>query len=225
VLILYLTAWLILGFLSGSIPFGWIIARVHGIDIQSIGSGSIGATNVRRALGWGWAAAVLALDVLKGLLPLIGLKVCLAHMPAAQIPLPWHPWLLMLTGIAAILGHTYTPWLRFRGGKGIATGLGVVTALMGWWLLAPLATFILVVATTRMVSLGSIFAALSVAAFILSVPGLRAYWLLAIAVPVLVLWTHRQNIERIFAGTESRLWDKRQPQEPAEETPIEDEAD
>ena len=220
-----MTAWLVLGFLCGSIPFGWIIARLHGIDIQRIGSGSIGATNVRRALGWGWAAAVLALDALKGLLPLIGLKVCLAHMPAAQIPPSWHHWLLMLTGIAAILGHTFTPWLRFHGGKGVATGLGVVIALMGWWLLAPLATFVLVVATTRMVSLGSIFAALSAAAFILSVPELRPYWLLGIAVPLLVLWTHRENIERIFAGTESRLWEKRQPAEPADDAPAADDAD
>ena len=96
----YVIAWLLLGFLAGSIPFGWLAARLHGINLREIGSGNIGATNVVRALGWGWGLTVFALDVLKGLLPLIGLRVCLAAAAPGYAPPAAGPWLLMGTGLA-----------------------------------------------------------------------------------------------------------------------------
>jgi len=201
----YVIAWLLVGFLAGSIPFGWLAARLRGINLREIGSGNIGATNVMRALGWGWGLAVLLLDVLKGLAPLIGLRVCLAATAPGYAPPESVPWLLMGTGVAAILGHTFTPWLAFKGGKGVATGLGVLVALMQWWVLAPLAAFVLITATTRIVSLGSVFAALLVGATILTVPELWQYWLIGVICPLLVLWTHRGNIARLLAGTEPRL--------------------
>lgn len=201
----YVTIWLGFGFLLGSIPFGWVAARLGGIDIRKIGSGNIGATNVARARGWGWGAAVLLLDMLKGLLPLLALRACLANLPAGQFPPQNVPWLVMAVGVASILGHAFTPWLGFRGGKGAATGAGVMIAVMGWWALAPLACFLLIVATLRYVSLGSLFTAALIAAVILTVPALRPYWPLGIAGALIVFWTHRTNIERLLAGTENRL--------------------
>ncbi|MBN2082315.1 glycerol-3-phosphate 1-O-acyltransferase PlsY [bacterium] len=208
-----MTVWLLAGFLAGSVPFGWIVTRAKGIDIRQVGSGNIGATNVLRALGWGWGGLVLVLDMLKGLLPLIGLRLCLLQLPEGLVPVGGVPGLVMGVGVAAILGHTFTPWLRFKGGKGIATGLGVIIAVMGWWALAPLAAFTLIVVTTRMVSLGSLFAATLVTATIFTVPTLRAYWPLGVITLIIVLWTHRGNIERILDGTENRLGQKKPPAE------------
>jgi glycerol-3-phosphate acyltransferase PlsY len=111
----------------------------------------------------------------------------------------------MLAALCAVLGHTFTPWLGFRGGKGVATGAGVVIALFQWWVVPVLGLFGLVLLTTRFVSLGSIMAAMLLAALALSVPAIRPYWPFALAALVLVLWTHRSNIDRLFAGTESRV--------------------
>lgn len=222
----YVTIWLVFGFLLGSIPFGWLAARLGGIDIRQVGSGNIGATNVARARGWGWGAAVLLLDALKGYLPLVALNACLANLPAGHLATAGLPWLIMGTGVAAILGHTFTPWLGFRGGKGAATGAGVMVAVMGWWVLAPLACFLLIVATLRYVSLGSMFTAVMVAAVIITVPSLRPFWPLGVAGAVIVFWTHRGNIERLLAGTENRLGNrapKPEPDEPAEQQQAEEE--
>ena len=210
----YLTVWLVVGFLAGSIPFGWIVTRAKGIDIRQVGSGNIGATNVIRALGWGWGGLVFLLDLLKGLTPLIGLKLCLPHLPAGMVPAGAAPWLVMGVGVAAILGHTFTPWLRFKGGKGIATGAGVIIAVMGWWALAPLGAFLLIAATSRMISLGSLFGAMLVTATICTVPTIRAYWPLGVITLIIVLWTHRANIERILNGTENRIGQKQPAAEP-----------
>jgi len=202
---LYVTIWLVFGFLVGSVPFGWIAARLGGIDIRQVGSGNIGATNVARARGWGWGAAVLVLDALKGLLPIIALQICLASLPAGYLAPERAPWLVMGVGVAAILGHTFTPWLGFRGGKGAATGAGVMIALMGWYVLAPLACFLAIVATSRYVSLGSLVTSLLIAALIASIPSLRPYWPLGVAGAVIVFWTHRSNIDRLLSGSENRL--------------------
>jgi len=218
---LYVTIWLVFGFLAGSVPFGWVAARLAGIDIRQVGSGNIGATNVARARGWGWGTTVLLLDALKGLLPVLALRACLSNLPAGYLSASGVPWLVMGVGVAAILGHTFTPWLGFRGGKGAATGAGVMIALMGWYVLAPLACFLLIVATSRYVSLGSLLTALLIAALIASIPSLRPYWPLGAAGAVIVLWTHRANIERLLAGTENRLGRSAQAagSEPAEQEP------
>jgi glycerol-3-phosphate acyltransferase PlsY len=110
----------------------------------------------------------------------------------------------MGVGVSAISGTPSRPGCIPRG-KGAATGAGAMIALLGWWALAPLALFVLIVATTRYVSLGSLFTALLIAAMMLSVPALRPYWPLGLAGALIVLWTHRGNIERLLAGTENRL--------------------
>jgi glycerol-3-phosphate acyltransferase PlsY len=127
----------------------------------------------------------------------------------------------MAVGLAAVLGHTFTPWLKFKGGKGIATGLGVVIALLQWWTLVPLAAFGIALGLSRMVSLSSIVAVLTLAAVSLGEPYLyryvfnrlpygwppdvHPYWPFAVLAALLVMWTHRSNIRRLIAGTEPRI--------------------
>ena len=117
----------------------------------------------------------------------------------------------MLTGAAAVLSHTFTPWLSFRGGKGVATGLGVMLALYHVWALVPLAAFAIILSLFRMVSLGSIIAALTLAALSVAVPGLRPLWPFGLLSALLVLYTHRSNLARLVAGTEPRIGKRRGP--------------
>jgi len=201
----YLAIWLVTGFIIGSIPFAWIVARAKGVNLRAVGSGNVGATNLARALGWRWGLPVLLLDALKGFLSIIALQACLAQHPPGYVPAGWYAPLVILVGLAAILGHTYSPWLRFKGGKGVAAGLGVLVALMQFWVVAPLAAFALIVGTTRYISVGSIFAGLVAAATIATVPSLRQYWPFGVVGCLFVLWTHRENMNRLWAGTENRL--------------------
>jgi glycerol-3-phosphate acyltransferase PlsY len=201
---LYLTVWPVLGFLVGSIPFGYLVARARGVDIRTVGSGNIGMTNVWRTLGWKPGATVLVLDILKGVLPVVLLGLC---WPAMTPPLPgsWLQGLGMGTGLASVLGHTFTPWLGFKGGKGIATGGGVFIALMQVWALVPVAVFGLALLVTRMVSAASLLAAYSGLATTIAVPHLRWLTLLVAPLAVFVTWTHRENIGRIMNGTERKV--------------------
>lgn len=231
---LYATVWIALGFLLGSIPFGFIVARARGVDIRTRGSGNIGMTNVWRELGAGAGITVLVLDALKGWLPvwLTGNKQLavfytdISTGTQVDITPPTSPesslfpllYLPMIVGLAAILGHTFSPWMKFKGGKGVATGLGVILALFGWWSLLPLAVFLLTLALSRYVSLGSILAALAVAAlpFVAAYtpmggiwPSISHLWPFGLLVALLVLATHRENIRRIIAGTERRVGAKK----------------
>ena len=183
------------GFLCGSIPFSFVLARLGGIDIRSVGSGNVGATNVTRALGWGAGVVALLLDAAKG-----AAAVLLAHRLA-----PGSPTAALWAGGMAIVGHNFTPFLRFRGGKGVATGLGVFAILAPGPLLLAVASFALTVALTRMVSFGSIVAcaALPCAAYLLDAP--RGVLILALLSCALVVFAHRANIARIAAGRERRL--------------------
>lgn len=212
------TGWPLLGFLVGSIPFGYLVARARGVDIRTVGSGNIGMTNVWRSLGWKPGALVLVLDLLKGVLPTIACEwywhsqvSALSGWAggAAHAVLP----LAMLTGLLAVLGHTFTPWLGFKGGKGIATGAGVFIALMKIWAIVPVGAFLLGLAITRMVSVASLLGAYSGFITTLAVPGLR--WLAPLVglLAVFVTWTHRENITRIRNGTERRIGQSQPPED------------
>jgi acyl phosphate:glycerol-3-phosphate acyltransferase len=186
----------IAAFLLGSIPFGLVIGRLfYGKDIRGSGSGNIGAMNALRTLGTKGAVAVLLLDGAKGYLP-VALALAFAHSPP----------LAMLAGIAAVLGHCFSPWLRGKGGKGVATSFGAILA-MSW----PAGVSVLLVwvvgalALTRYSSVGSMLANVA-APFALF--GFTRSWALAaygIFAAVLIVWTHRENLARLRSGTENRI--------------------
>jgi glycerol-3-phosphate acyltransferase PlsY len=190
-----------LGYLLGSVPFGYLLVRaVGGGDIRFIGSGNIGATNVARTSGWAVGIATLLLDAAKGFL-----AVWLAgHFSAGNIRF------MMYAGLAAILGHVFPVWLRFTGGKGVATALGVFLAICWPALAAAVFLFLLVALFWRYVSLASISAAaaLPLLVYLLYAPGHAppaAVSFCTLLAAVVVIVKHRGNIERLMAGTEPRF--------------------
>ncbi len=199
--------WCLGAFLCGSIPFGLLLVKLSGKgDVRAHGSGNIGATNVSRVGGKALGVVTLLLDILKGFLPVfLAKKLGLGSD------------LLALLALAAVLGHVFTPWLKFQGGKGVATALGVILATQAQWIILPMATFIFVLWLTRHVSLGSILAAAMVPAQLLLMtwmPGAARVAFAAIlpwlALVLLVIWKHRENIRRLQEGTESKLWGAQQ---------------
>ncbi|MBQ9579404.1 MAG: glycerol-3-phosphate 1-O-acyltransferase PlsY [Ottowia sp.] len=195
------------GYLLGSVSFAVLVSRVFGLnDPRSYGSGNPGATNVLRSGSKAAAIAVLVLDVLKGLLPValvlhIGPDYGLTGAGAAA-----------LTGLAAFVGHLYPVFFGFKGGKGVATALGVVLALSPWLALAVLVVFGVVLAATRYVSLASMSAA-AAAPLIMLLPGPWGHSVLAVVaflvMAALLIWRHRANIERLRAGTEAKFGSKK----------------
>jgi acyl phosphate:glycerol-3-phosphate acyltransferase len=192
-------------FLLGSIPTGYLLVRIfRKQDIRSVGSGNIGATNVLRAGGKGLGAATFLLDVLKG---------CCSVWLGAGLAALLHSGIEprnaeALAALCAVLGHMFTPWLNFRGGKGVATGFGVFLVAAPLAALAAIALFAVILALSRYVSLGSILAAASFPIFAwYMVHGSRPAFFIAVqaAVALLIIIKHHQNIRRLLAGTESRL--------------------
>ena len=202
---------IIASYVLGSIPFGLLIAKAHGKDLRSIGSGNIGATNVSRALGRKWAYFCFVLDVLKGLIPM--LATMLVAKPDSIVLL----WLWLAVGCAAILGHIFPIYIKFKGGKGVATSFGVALGLWPYFTVCALffaVTWVVVVLMWRYVSLASIAASVTfplvlIVAIIL-IPGweLGSLWpvlFTAVAIPVMVILRHHENIKRLRAGTENKI--------------------
>ena len=189
-------------YLLGSIPFGYLLVRFFlKEDIRAKGSGNIGATNVIRSGAKKLGALTFLLDVCKGIVAvLIVSRIVLAPVP--------HQSAAALAALCAILGHIYTVWLRFKGGKGVATALGVFLALAPYAALAGLAVFVFVFALSKYVSLASILAAVAFAPAAMLLPH-RAYTPLMIAVifaaPLIVIARHHKNIARLLNGTEYRF--------------------
>jgi glycerol-3-phosphate acyltransferase PlsY len=209
-------------YVIGSTPFAFIIARGKGIDLRKVGSGNVGATNCGRACGRGWGCLCFALDVAKGLLPVLIVGVMLrpdGYDEALAVKLGGQPWVpgaieqaaWLLTGCCAIAGHIWPFWLRFRGGKGVATALGVVLGIWPFFTAAgvvALGVWVIVTLISRYVSLGSIVAALAfVPAFLWLWPN-KELWPMAIfaaAMCALIIFRHRANISRLLAGTENKI--------------------
>jgi glycerol-3-phosphate acyltransferase PlsY len=183
---------LIVGAASGSIPFGYIAGRLNRIDIRRHGSGNIGFTNVQRTIGWTWAVPVLLLDVAKGLVP-----TAIARSFGLVPP---------LVGIGAILGHVFCPWLGFKGGKGVATTIGVAAFLCPRSLLMGLGIFVIVLAATGFISASSLAMATALPLLTALLYRGNTYLLIfAIGVALIVVYRHASNMRRLAAGTEPRL--------------------
>lgn len=227
----------ILAFIIAATPFGLILGRrLRGIDIREHGSGNIGSTNVFRVLGKKPGIACLILDILKGFLPVL-LAINLLQFTGQKMMLPELSFLIpfretlpasqqyfvqtihVVTALFAILGHNYSPWLGFKGGKGIATSAGVLLALMPFAILILVALFLVVFLTTRYVSVASI-----VSAVMLPVLTLYGSWhhgriqdgtwniplfVFSLLVGILAVWKHRSNIQRLRNGTENRFTKKK----------------
>jgi len=210
-----LTVLIIAAYLFGSLPFGVLIAAAHGKDLRKIASGNIGATNLARALGKKWGYFCFVLDVSKGLVPMLVAGKIVKSPPDAIGFLLW-----MFVGVAAILGHIFPVYLKFKGGKGVATSFGVALGLWPYFTVCAaiaIAVWTIVVLISRFVSLASITASVVFPlAFILLTAAIHEWYLTdlwplfiaSVAIPLMVIVRHRQNITRIIAGTESRIFSK-----------------
>lgn len=202
-----------MAYLVGSLPTGYLAARAKGLDIRTVGSGNIGATNVFRTLGKPAGVAVLVVDGLKGFaactwladLVLDGFGIPLTNAEAPRI----------VAGIAVVLGHNFTCWLRFKGGKGIATTAGVYFALAWQAALCALGSWLVVFALGRYVSLASIAAAVALPAAVWVTKDNTALRIVTVALGALAIYKHRANIQRLLHGTEHRLGAKKPAPEAA----------
>ncbi len=192
-----LALWLGASYLLGAIPTSYLVARLaKGIDLRQVGSGNLGSTNLYRTLGWRYAIPVALVDIAKGAVPV------LLFAPYAGGTLG----IALLLGFAAIIGHVFSVFVRFKGGKGVATAAGVVLGLAPLPTLVAVAVWALLVRISGYVSLGSIVAAviLPIAVWVLN-PELRSAIWLFVALGAFVVVTHRANIKRLLSGTENRF--------------------
>jgi acyl phosphate:glycerol-3-phosphate acyltransferase len=188
------------GFLAGSIPFGLVLARaLLGVDVRTVGSGNIGATNVARAGGKKLGVVVLLLDAAKAVVPMLVARALLGAGPHGDA---W----VVATGAAAFLGHVYTPWLGFQGGKGVATGLGVFAVLAPWAAIGGVVAYALVYAATRISSLGSLTGTLVCTAGTFVAYGARSAvpWV-GLLLAAVIIARHRENLQRLLQGAEKKV--------------------
>ena len=193
--------WVAGAYLLGATPTSYLVARVfRGVDLRDFGSKNLGATNLYRLVGWKGAVPVALYDIAKGTVPVL-LAVRLHPVPA------WFP---LFIGLSAVLGHVFSPFVRFKGGKGVATAAGVFVALAPLCVLVALAVWGIVLKLTGYVSLGSMIAAVAFAASApLLYPDSRATFYAALVTAVFIIFTHRANLRRLGAGTENRFGRKR----------------
>jgi glycerol-3-phosphate acyltransferase PlsY len=187
-------------YLFGAIPFGLLVAKSRGVDIRAQGSGNIGATNVFRVIGKGWGILTFVLDALKGFIP------SFVFPRLAGLETDWG----VLFGIAAILGHSFPVYLKFKGGKGVATSAGMLLGVAPLAVLVGFISWVLCLMLSRIVSLSSIVAAIAVAIAVwIQDKGLVINIALTV-LAMLVIWLHRANIKRLLNGTENRFGKKKE---------------
>jgi glycerol-3-phosphate acyltransferase PlsY len=181
-------------YLMGSIPFAQLLSRRRGIDLRRVGSGNVGATNVLRTVGVRAAVLAMLLDAVKGMI-----AVLIAQRLTTGVALP------VAAGLASVIGHVYPVWLRFRGGKGVATAAGAFGVLTPAALGVAAAVFLFAVGLTRFISVGSIAAALTLAAWALASDAPTGVGVGATLAALVIVHGHRTNLSRLVAGTERRI--------------------
>ncbi len=208
--------WIVVGYVAGATPFALLLGWARGVDVRRVGSGNVGATNVGRVLGRKWGILCFVLDVLKGLLPVLGAGAAMGYLQQSDSLTAGAAWKWLAVGAAAVLGHVFPIWLRFRGGKGVATSLGV---LLGFWPtltlpgLAALVTWAAVLAVGRYISLASVAAAVTLPFYLLAVARvtgqtleqIQPFLLVVVLLALLVVVRHRSNLSRLMAGTEPKI--------------------
>ena len=204
------------GYLLGSIPTGYLVARAKGVDIRTVGSGNIGATNAFRVLGKPAGVFVLLTDAVKGWLAVWVVAIWILNAVLPTDPSDGTRTIAaIIAGLFAVVGHNYPCWLKFKGGKGIATSAGVLVALVPWALIIILSVWIVLVLATRYVSIGSIAAAvvLPFATWFTTRQDV-SLTIITGAMGAMAIYKHKGNIQRLLAGTESRANFKRKPPAP-----------
>jgi acyl phosphate:glycerol-3-phosphate acyltransferase len=196
----------VLAYLCGSIPFGVVIGKLfYGVDVRQHGSGNVGTTNVFRVLGKRAGVAVLICDMLKGYIP---------GVIAAWL---FHPWFAIFIAAAPVVGHMYSVFLKFKGGKGIATGAAAVAALVPLVFVIIMLAWVLLVLTTRYVSVASLAATTLVPVLTIAFGEPLPYQIAGVLVAVIIWWAHRGNLKRLRTGQENRVrfpWTSRGPATP-----------
>jgi len=188
--------WIVGAYLIGSIPFGYLIGKMRGIDVRTVGSKNIGATNVYRTVGKKWGLLAFLCDFLKGFLP--------AFFANAQFPCG--SMLPILVGLASVVGHTLTLFMRFKGGKGVATTFGMMVALATEPALLAFAVFVVTVWLSHYISLGSILAAVVLAALVWFFPVVLPMRIICLLIAAFVIYKHKSNIRRLLDGCENKIY-------------------
>ena len=209
--------WILVGYLVGSTPFGLIVGKMNGIDIREHGSGNIGATNVLRVLGKPIGLTVFGLDVVKGLVPVLLARILVNDAGLGNGAIP------VMTSFATIFGHTFPVWLKFKGGKGIATSAGAILPLAPATCIIAASLWLVVFYSTRYVSIGSLVAAITLPASQVVQRIIDGKWstnapvlIMMILIWVLTTWRHKSNIRNLLNGTENRFTGKKQKMEKAD---------
>lgn len=189
-------AWLCGAYLVGAIPFGFLIGKMRGVDVRTVGSKNIGATNVYRTVGHKWGFLAFFCDFLKGFLP--AFIASSLFTPPSSLP--------VLVGLACVIGHTLTVFMKFRGGKGVATAFGMMVALATYPALLAFAVFVVTVWISHYISLGSMLAAATLGVLVWVFPCLLAVRIIAVLVAVFVIIKHKSNIQRLMKGCENKIY-------------------
>ncbi|MBR4937717.1 MAG: glycerol-3-phosphate 1-O-acyltransferase PlsY [Kiritimatiellae bacterium] len=193
---LIVAAWLLAAYLIGSVPFGFLIGKMRGVDVRTVGSKNIGATNVFRTVGKKWGLLAFLCDFLKGFVPTMVAKHCVADVS----------WLPVAVGLACVIGHTLTVFMKFRGGKGVATAFGMLVALIPGLVGIAFLVFVALFASTNYISLGSCGAATFLAVSIWFYPAILAVKVIVSLIGVFVVVKHKSNISRLLKGEENKIY-------------------
>ena len=199
---LTVAAWIIAAYLIGSIPFGYLIGRMRGVDVRTVGSKNIGATNVFRTVGKSWGLLAFLCDFLKGFLPTMAAR----HFGAEGLS-----WMPTAVGLACVIGHTLTVFMKFKGGKGVATAFGMLVALVPQLVGIAFLVFVAVFAFTNYISLGSCSAAAFLAVAVWFYPAILAVKVIITLIGVFVIVKHKSNIGRLVKGTENKIYIFKKP--------------